>query len=308
MYFKNLIILLFLFCGSNSFGQTDSTWVTTWRKAMVCIGYIQKTKNSDGTLKSKFNAIGSGIVMYITGKNSQIISCIIIAKHVLESRKLRWFPETLQLRFYGSDTLPFDKYLGINIKLKDKGKNLWFSLPDSTVDVACIPMLNDNITMNKFDPISITPIPYNAIGNNDDIYDGSEIFVLGYPGIAPSEILVKSILRRGVISWMQPIEPLKNNFLIDCNIFPGNSGGSVFTLPIGISNNGMIKNGGFIKFAGIVTNIYNEVQSAIDSLGNNVVDRYNKTIYYKQRSALATVEPATKIRELLLYVQKIQFN
>ncbi len=308
MYFKTIFVLLFVFTVNRAFCQTPTTWVTTWRKSMVCIGYIQKGKNSDGTMKSKFSCVGSGIVMYIKDKNSQLVPCLITARHVFESKKLQWFPESLQLRFYGSDTLPFDKYLGINIKLKDRGKNLWFAHPDSTVDIVCIPMLNDNITMNKIDAISITPIPYNAIGNNEDIYDGSEIFVLGYPGIAPSEILVKSILRRGVISWMQPIEPMKHSFLIDCNIFPGNSGGPVFTLPIGIGSNGVMKNGGFIKFAGIVSSIYNEVQSATDSLDNNVLDRNNKTIYYKQRSALATVEPSSRIRELLLYVQKKRFD
>ncbi len=308
MYFKNFIILSILLYANNGFCQKDTTWVDTWRKAMVCIGYIQKVKNSDGSLKSKFNSVGSGVIMYIKTKNSQIIPCLITAKHVLESKKQRWFPESLQLRFYGSDTLLFDKYFGINIKLKDKGKTLWFAHPHSIVDLACIPMLDNNITMIKTDPISITPIPYTAMGNNEDIFDGSEIFVLRYPGIAPSEILVKSILRRGVISWIQPIEPLKNNFLIDCNIFPGNSGGPVFTLPLGINGNGSMKNGGFIRFAGIVTSIYNEVQNAIDSSGNNVLDRNNRTIYYKQRSALASVEPVSKIRELLLYVERIRFN
>jgi hypothetical protein len=64
-------------------------------------------------------------------------------------------------------------------------------------------------------------------------------------------------------------------------------------------------NGGYIKFAGIVTLVYNEPQNAFDSLGNNVNDNYNRTIYYKQRGALASAEPASKVRELLAVIQNI---
>lgn len=302
---RYLFIFLLLNSGINCFGQGDTSWVSRYRKALVCIGTIQVTKDYKNVSNSKFNSVGSGLIMYVKDKKGEIIPCLITAKHVFESRRQNWFPSSLQLRFYGSDTLSFSKYLGIQLKLLDKGKKLWFELPDSTVDIACIPLIDQYISMNKSDPVSITPLPYNAIAQDEDIYDGAEVMVLGFPGIAPSDVLVKTILRRGVISWTNPTNPTSSKFLIDCNIFPGNSGGPVFTLPLGINRKGEIMNGGYIKFAGIVTLVYNEPQNAFDSLGNNVYDNYNRTIYYKQRGALASAEPASKVRELLAVIQNI---
>jgi hypothetical protein len=239
--------------------------------------------------------------MYIKTIEGQTATCLMTAKHVFQYNKLNWHPINLQLRFSDSDTLSFDKYLGIKLTLENSGRKLWYPHPDSTVDLACIPISGNSITST--DQVNIATIPYGAIAGINEIYDGSDIFVLGYPGFAGSEILVKSILRKGTISWTNPNNPLRNPFMIDCNIFPGNSGGPVFTLPTGMEYSGNIKDGGYIKFAGIVTKVYNDKEPAIDINGNDVYDNTNKKIYYLQRSALAEIEPASRVQELLYFVQ-----
>lgn len=268
----------------------------------MCLGATAPNKNSSVTGRS-FYPIGSGVVAYVKGKGNQIVPCLITAKHCFENKKQKWFPESLQLRFNGSDTLSFDEYLGIKLKLIDKGKKLWFAYPDSLVDLACIPLTDANIIVSKDDPISIVPIPYDAFGASSDIYDGAEIFVLGFPGVVGYDVLVKSVLRRGIISWTSPRNPQQNTFLIDCNIFPGNSGGPVFTYPIGIANNGVVRNGGFIRFAGIVSKIYNSVEPVTDSLNNTKLPNVNRTLFYKQRAGLAVVEPASRVKDLLKHVE-----
>jgi hypothetical protein len=300
------IIIIFLTVSLN-LGYSQNL-ISVLRRAVVCLGTINVKKSKDKPDKETFLPRGSGILMYLKGSGGSPILCIVTAKHVVENKKRNEYPASLQMRLSTNDTLPFDKYLGTRITLKVNGKNLWFAHPDSSVDLACIPLIK-KVSMADY-PAGIEVFPYRLIGNNDkDIYDGAQVYVLGYPGFAGSEVLVKSLLRQGIISWTNPIDPDKSKFLIDCNIFPGNSGGPVFTAPFGLGDKALIKNARDIKFTGIVSQVYFEITKAVDSTSlNDVRDHENKKIYSLQKTALGVVEPASRVVELLEYVDSHLFS
>lgn len=296
--------LIFCFCEYNC-----QNIIADFRRSIVCIGRISKIKSSNKTEKNIFSPVGTAVIMYINGGNGKPYPCLVTAKHVVESKKLNWNPTSLQIRFSSNDTLGFDEYIGMTVFLKINDKVFWYPHPDSTVDLACIPLLKVNTTESKEDPRVLIPIRYNTIGNNNDIFEGSEIFVLGFPGLAGSDVLVRSILRQGIISWTNPKHSDEKTYLIDCNIYPGNSGGPVFTMPFRLDNNYGLKNGGDVKFAGIVTQVYFESQYSTDSsFEKPVFDKNNKHIFFNQKAALGVVEPPARIKELLNYVASLKLT
>ena len=274
--------------------------IDRFRASTVSIGQTQFYIDSNHHLYKKFLLMGTGVIFYL--KNSKgTIPCVITAKHVVYYPKKNWFPEELQIRFYDDDTLSFKEHTGLKITIKSGSHLRWFSLPDSSVDLACIPLLPGyNMDVGDTNLLKkLHALPYNSIALNTDIFDGEIIMALGYPGFANENILAKSILRQGIISWTNPIKNINSTYLIDCNIFPGNSGGPVFTLPYGLSRTDL-KLGGKPMFGGIVTEVYYEQQNATDSTTrNNIYNFQNKQIFVEQKAALGVVEPASKVRELL---------
>jgi len=65
----------------------------------------------------------------------------------------------------------------------------------------------------------------------DEITEGEGILVLGFPGIVGNQYLIRPICRGGIVAWIDPNAPEMHRFLIDGNIYPGNSGGPVIRVP-----------------------------------------------------------------------------
>ena len=76
---------------------------------------------------------------------------------------------------------------------------------------------------------------------------------MGYPCIVGNEYLVRAISRGGIIAWLDPQKPYAKPFLIDANIYPGNSGGPVLWLPTGMAKSGTYNIGGRVTLLGIVS-------------------------------------------------------
>ena len=145
------------------------------------------------------------------------------------------------------------------------------------------------------------------IAGNEDIFEGTQILVFGYPSVIGKEFHNKALVRFGIIAWVPPLISYDSKILIDCDIYPGNSGGPVFKLPNGIERDGKLKIGGSLSFIGIVTqkgistsDVLLKPKNAepiplIDNLGN-------KLISYES-IGIGVIEPASYVRELLEYVQ-----
>jgi Trypsin-like peptidase domain len=81
-------------------------------------------------------------------------------------------------------------------------------------------------------------IPLKDFATAKDLYEGGTVVVLGYPGIVGDEYLIRAIVRAGIVAWRDLKDPFGKPFLIDANIYPGNSGGPVIKVPVGLSERG----------------------------------------------------------------------
>ena len=113
-------------------------------------------------------------------------------RKVVYNAKENWFPDSLRIRFSWFDDKPIDEYFGIPIILNLNGKRTWLSHPDSTVDLACLSImfLKGDIGIEKR-PI----LPYSQFAKDDDIYQGAQIFVLGYPESVGPDFWTQAMLR-----------------------------------------------------------------------------------------------------------------
>jgi hypothetical protein len=297
------IILFTIFLFTNIFAFSQEDLINDVRGKTICIGFVVSKLDSSKIIHRFFSPIGTGVLFYVKTANT-VVPCIVTAKHVVYNPNENWSPDTINIRFSSEDTLGFDEYTGIRVILKDDRYIYWIPHPDPKVDLVCIPLLNNFIDAPKNE--TLHTLGYQDIASSNEIYDGESIMVLGYPGFATSKILVRSVLRQGIISWTNPRNPVANTFLIDCNIFPGNSGSPVFTMPFGLGPNNTLLLGGKIKFAGIVTEVYYEQQHATDSTTLNDIRNFQgRQIFVQQKTALGVVEPAQRIKELLDFVNTI---
>lgn len=298
-----LFLVLMFFAKTNNAQEINNgeELINMFRSSTVSLGQTQVSIDTNHHVSQKFVLSGTGVIFYLKGSKGTI-PCVITAKHVIYDPNRNWYPTELQIRFYNDDTLSFNEYSGLKTTLRSGTHVHWFSLDDSNVDLACIPLIpgynmdiEDSTILQK-----IHMIAYNNIAGNSDIFDGEMVMVLGYPGFATSNVLVKSILRQGIVSWTNPRKNISSPYLIDCNIFPGNSGGPVFTVPYGLRKKE--DNNWKPMFGGIVTEVYYEKQFATDSTAKNQIYNFeNKQIFVEQKAALGVVEPASRVRELLDY-------
>lgn len=288
---------------SLSFSQVKNSWIDEWQRSTVSIG-IQDSMLKGNSKVPYFRVIGTGVIFYV--KYDTIpIPCLVTAKHVFQDLSRNWSPASIRIRFSWFDEKSVDTYLGIELLLNLNKQRLWFPHPNSNVDLACLPLqIPDNIDIGSK---SISMLPYSSISKNDEIFDGEQILVFGYPDVVGKEFHNKALTRFGIIAWVPPTISYDSKVLIDCDIYPGNSGGPVFSIPNGMSKDGSLQIGNSVSFIGIVTQkglSSNDVllqpknskpTPLMDNLGNKVVSY--------ESIGIGVIEPASFVRELLNFVQ-----
>jgi len=254
MFTKTNILLLIFLTSHLSAANIDKlpSWIDPWRDATISIGKLDSmdVSQKDGKVKKVifFSIVGTGVLMGLPN-DSLGIPVLVTAKHIFYDPILNWEPESLLLRFSWFDDRPVDKYYGIKILLKKDNKRMWFAHPDTTIDLACIPL---RISKKEIQNDSAQPIPFGNFATREDFFEGASIAVLGYPGAVGPYYWSKSLIRQGIIAWLTPQKPEQNSFLVDCNLFPGNSGGPVFKIPAGMDRMGNFVLGN-VAFLGIVS-------------------------------------------------------
>jgi hypothetical protein len=212
---------------------------------------------------------------------------------------------SVQIRFsWFSDKSVFE-YFGVKYFLKNnKNKNLWFCHPDPNVDLAIIPL---SISIADAGRQTINPIRIQDFTDENKAFEGASVLVLGYPGAVGPDYWTKPLVRSGIISHIDDKNFGKSPFLIDAMIFPGNSGGPVFTVPSGMSKNGSFSIGGQSSFLGIVTQTaktevkVEKVSLEIESFENDSTKSHFKSFDYM---GIGVVEAAGRVKELLEFIVK----
>jgi hypothetical protein len=206
----------------------------------------------------------------------------------------------LHIRFSWFDDKPVDEYLGIRIDLKRKRKHLWVAHPDPAVDLACLPLI---ITQDLAEREKAPTVTLEDFATAEEIYEGAPIVVLGYPGAVGPHFWTRAIVRQGIISWVSPTKPRSDVFLIDSNMFPGNSGGPVFKLPAGTDRHGHFAAGGKVSFLGIVTQA--RIQKLPVTVGGKELEvqlqgrKKLETPFVPSFIGLGVIEPALRVKQLL---------
>jgi hypothetical protein len=286
----------------DAFGREIRDNINYFRRSTLSFGVdtIATFQDVDGRMVTKkiFLPVGTGVLFYILIRK-QVVGCIVTAKHVLRDSLNGWMPKKLRVRYSHSDSLPIDQYLGDELPLfGDLNLPAWFEHPDPTVDLAAIlaPFATDT-TRRQI-------LPYGTMPQDDEYYEGKEVFVLGYPGSVGVDLLNKAVVRRGIISWVPTdINKSGKKILIDCSIFPGNSGGPVFSLP---KNVGVILDDTVLnrpKFYGIVSQ-RRFSNNFIYSNGRRVLDSAGNPINSIESIGIGVIITAKKVRELLDLAQK----
>lgn len=292
------------------FAQND--WLQGWRDATVAIGVIDTAKAIDRNTKkylvnakgdtSKipyFRVVGTGMI-FANPDTTVRTPLLLTAKHVFHDLKKHWNPASLRIRFSWFSDKSVINYLGIAISLKNpKGSPLWFSHPDSTVDLAVIPL---DISIQDAGRSSIVPIRIQDSANEDEAFEGASVLLMGYPGAVGRDYWTKPLLRHGVIAHVDLLSFGKTPFLIDAMIFPGNSGGPVFVVPSGMAKNGSFKVGGRSAFLGVVsaaaiqTVQVEKTAFEFEEAKTDSTEGHFKSFDYM---GIGIIEPANRVKELL---------
>jgi hypothetical protein len=278
-------------------------WISILRQSTVAFGVDTEAvyQDIDGQVQRKriFYTIGTGVIFYVKAFGI-VVPCIVTAKHVLLDKQQNWKPKSVSVRFNQSDTLPIDKFFGDRLDLYDSiGQPTWFEHPDLDIDLACIlldPSYNWPVT-------NMSIVPYSYFASDDEYYEGKEIFVLGYPGAVGFDLLNRAVVRRGTIAWVPTKVNSDKKLLIDCNIFPGNSGGPVFSIP---HDAGTIMSDTIFhkpKFYGIVSQ-RRFANNPIFSQRGQINDSSGNPISSLESIGIGVIITGKKVIELLTFVQK----
>ncbi len=261
-----------------------------FRRSTVSFGIIGDDK--------KFKTICSGVIVAVDLTHVAIVT----AKHCFYDPADQFFPTQLRMRIPTDRKEKTGDDLGVVLFLKEGERNLWQSPADGS-DLAAIqvPPIHDYMNLHAID--------VRLIGGDIQTYQGASILALGYPAIVSEQYLTTPIARGGIISWTDPIAPSQKRFLIDANIFQGNSGGPVFSSGTGPARLGGFQIGGGYALIGIVVEdagerapvFYgdkeHENKLSITEQDTGKVDQVFAKVL--NIGSVGVVEPASKIKPLL---------
>jgi hypothetical protein len=226
---------------------TSGTWSDLPREATLTVG----VKGKDQFGKDCFRVGGAAVLV----KDSANRIFIATALHVFDNPAEHWAPESLQIRGWKDEQhCPYQDF-GDTLELRKNGQPLFTA--SKSLDVAVIPAPQAILQRVANDKGVVTVADPTSIGGDDDIYDGADVFILGFPGLVGDEYTQRALMRSGIIAWTNTSGPAAHEFLVDARIFPGNSGGPVFSSAAGITKDAGLTAGKPTKLLGIVSQTIN---------------------------------------------------
>ncbi len=193
---------------------------------------------------------------------------------------------------------------GVPLQLISNGKAIWRGADDGS-DLAVAPLPD----LRKY--ADLHAIGIQDFGTDDDIYQGASVVILGYPALLGEAYLATPIARSGIVAWTDP-NGLDKPFLVDANVFEGNSGGPVFHSRSGMSRYGGMLIGGGITLIGIVSQDAKEYAQVIGAgpqgpfIGTSPDPGTGKPspifAEVKNIGGIGVIEPISKAKRLVLQV------
>jgi V8-like Glu-specific endopeptidase len=186
------------------------------------IGLIEATVRLEQPLPNQQSTVGTGFVVVDHRPDGAPRTVLITANHVFQNMPR----DSAQVGFRRRDAAGAWRYAPIKVRLRDAaGEPLWTRHP--TQDVAAIELP---------DGVAPSALPLQALGGQRvleaiGIEPGDEMMVLGYPDGVSANAAGFPILRAGRVA-SYPLSPADRypTYLVDFNVFGGNSGGPVYAL------------------------------------------------------------------------------
>lgn len=274
--------------------QKPADMLEHWRRATVALGQVYEV----GGIR-KFVTNGSAVIVALDAQNG----CLLTAKHMFFNPSEGYLPTQIYMRL-PQEGPATEEDLGVVIPLVVNGQALWKTThEDSDLAVVQLPDLS------KYK--NIHAVGLQDFGTAEDVFQSASVMVLGYPGILGEHYQTTPIARGGMIAWTDPDNPEHKPFLVDANIFNGNSGGPVFHLRNGFDRHGNLNLGGGIAFIGIMSQdakeysdvvVTNSVEREIKKLNvPNPINQHPESVLaeVKNIGGIGVVEPVAVIKELL---------
>ncbi|HCT5134541.1 TPA: trypsin-like peptidase domain-containing protein [Aeromonas hydrophila] len=195
---------------------------------VVSIG-IQSTSFIQGALTTQMHWIGTGFLVgrLVEGTEPQQYNTYLVTnKHVIQNQ---------QLIFIKFNSLLGNLTTDLSYPLYNGNNQNWVGHPDPNIDVAVMPIdphflngENARFSFFELDKHGATSITLRNLGASE----GDFLYVLGFPmGIVTNQNNCV-IARSGIIARIRDVlAGASSAFLIDANIYPGNSGGPVINKP-----------------------------------------------------------------------------
>lgn len=263
------------------------------RRSTVSVGRVTEVNG-----KQTFNTIGSAVIVATDSQHA----CLLTAKHVFYQPAIGYVPDQLWIRVAKDQPFAANDF-GVPLPLIVGGKAVWRGADDGS-DLAVAPLPD----LRKYP--NLHGIGLQEFGTDDDLYQGASVIILGYPALLGEAFLATPIARSGIIAWTDP-DGLDKPFLVDANVFEGNSGGPVFHSRSGMMRYGGMALGGGIAFIGIVSQDAKEYAQVIGAgaqgpfIGTSPDPSGKPSPIFaevKNIGGIGVIEPASKAKRLVLQV------
>jgi hypothetical protein len=195
------------------------------------------------TLKSGVS--GSGFYF-----NAATKMYLVTARHVIMDDQQRLRSSEAELMSYSKDpNEPITNLLSINLSMLQQAEHL---RAHQTRDVVAIAIAGITLTPEgksldplpgvdvvRYAPLGIVGVGRDAVKRYADVLVANDVVVFGYPtsiGLkaTPQLDLSRPLLRKGIIAGLNDY---LQSIILDCPVYPGNSGGPVAELePVGLSH------------------------------------------------------------------------
>lgn len=278
----------------------DDDLLNHLRRSTVSLGL----RRSEGG-KEHFVTVGSGV--FVAWEPDTRHACLLTAKHVFFDPDKSFFPTVLYVRLPQSEPRAEDD-LGVELPLVVNGKRLWSGADGADLAVIGLPNLGVYKDIYK----GLHAISLLDFGGEEDLFQGAPVVVFGYPELLGPDYQTTPIARNGIVAWTNPNGRLDHIFLVDANVFSGNSGGPVFHMPVGQTRAGSVNIGGDPKLIGIISK--DAWEDAQVHVGENPVTVTNQqtgavlpmTAKVLNIGGIGIVEPASKAKKLIVDTYKIK--
>lgn len=262
---------------------------------LVVSGGEQQLDISTVLMRSTFKIQGEGSLgtVFMMGEPSaddpsKLYYVLITAAHVLEGMKSD--VAILHLRKLEGDN--FNR-LPYQIQIRREGNPLWTRHPD--VDVAAMRVRLPKVADVQL--ISTTLLGTDKILEQFQVHPGDQLLALGFPYGAEANEAGFPILRSGRIA-SYPLTPTERTktFLLDFEIFKGNSGGPVLFYAENRFYGGTTHIGSIQFIMGVVSQ-EKELTERVETL--------SETVIRKHKLALAVIAHASFVADLIKMLPKI---